>query len=155
MTYINAKSKYLINVKNIKVKHKFDTLVTKSVNITEDQIEECKKYAEKYIEESNEYKVLVPASVKDEKIQKEIAKQIVFADKIGECAVLNYFKYRGLKPDILKSNKIGIKTYIDKDIHNRLIIDKKDIESKNKNQYYIGAHLNLEVEDKNIQLKNI
>ena len=69
MTYINAKSKYLINVKNIKVKHKFDTLVTKSVNVTEDQIEECKKYAEKYIEESNEYKVLVPASVKDEKMQ--------------------------------------------------------------------------------------
>lgn len=153
MTYINAKSKYLINVKNIKVKHKFDTLVTKSVNITEDQIEECKKYAEKYIEESNDYKVLVPASVKDEKMQKEIAKQIVFADKIGECAVLNYFKYRCLKPDILKSNKIGIKTYIDKDIHNRLIIDKKEIESKNKNQYYIGAHLNLEVEDKKHPIK--
>ncbi|MDV8114401.1 hypothetical protein R3379_35345 [Bacillus sp. BAU-SS-2023] len=153
MTYINAKSKYLINVKNIKVKHKFDTLVTKSVNITEDQIEECKKYAEKYIEEYNDYKVLVPASVKDEKMQKEIAKQIVFADKIGECAVLNYFKYRGLKPDILKSNKIGIKTYIDKDIHNRLIIDKKEIESKNKNQYYIGAHLNLAVEDKKHPIK--
>ncbi|MCU9814067.1 hypothetical protein [Paraclostridium sp. AKS73] len=61
---------------------------------------------------------------------KEIAKQMVFADKIGECAVLNYFKYRGLKADILKSNKIGIKTYIDKDIHNRLIIDKKKSNQK-------------------------
>ena len=153
MTYINAKSKYLINVKNIKVKHKFDTLVTKSVNITEDQIEECKKYAEKYIEESKDYKALVPSSIKDEKIQKEVAKQLVFANKIGECAVLNYFKYRGLKSDVLKDNKIDIRTYIDKDIHNRLIINKKDFELKNKNEYYIGAHLNLEVEDKKHPIK--
>ncbi len=36
MTYINAKSKYLINVKNVKIKHKYDTLISKSVNITED-----------------------------------------------------------------------------------------------------------------------
>ncbi|MEN2257087.1 hypothetical protein AAIB48_04725 [Paraclostridium benzoelyticum] len=42
MTYINAKSKYLINVKNIKVKHKFDTLVTKSVNITEIELKNVK-----------------------------------------------------------------------------------------------------------------
>lgn len=153
MTYINAKSKYLINVKNIKIKQKFDTLITKSVNITEDQVEECKKYAEKCIEESNDYKDLVPSSIKDEKTQKQIAKQIIFANKIGECGVLNYFKYRGLKPDVLKDNKIGIKTYIDKDMHSRLIIDKKEFESNNKNQYYIGVHLNLEVDDKKHSIK--
>lgn len=153
MDYINAKSKYLINVKNIKIKHKFDTLTTKSVNITEDQIKECKKYAEKCIEQSSDYKALVPSSIKDERTQKQIATQIIFANKIGECGVLNYFKYRGLKPDVLKSNKVGVKTYIDKDMHNRLIIDKKEFESKDKNQYYIGVHLNLEVEDKKHPIK--
>lgn len=151
MTYINAKSKYLINVKNIKVKHKYDTLITKSVNITEDQVKECKNYAENYIKNNKDYKKLSPVNIKDEKVLKEIVKQKVFADKIGECAVLNYFKYRGLKPEFLKSNKVSIKTYVDKDIHNRIIIEKSEINSSTK--YYIGTHLNLEVEDKKHPVK--
>ena len=151
MTYINLKSKDLIKVKNIKVKHKFDTLVTKSVNITEDQVRECKNYAENYIKQNKNYKDLAPTYVKDENVLKQLVKQRVFIDKIGECAVLNYFKYRGLNSDVLKDNKINIKTYVDKDIHNRIIIDKKEIQSKSK--YYIGAHLNLEVEDKKHPVK--
>ncbi len=153
MTYINAKSKYLINVKNINIKHKFDKLVTKSVSVTDDQVKECIEYAKKCIDESKDYKKLVPSSIKDEKLQKQIGEQMIFAQKIGECGVLNYFKYRGLKPEVLKSKKIGIKTCIDKDIHNRLIIDKKEFDSNNKENYYIGVHLNLEVEDKKHPIK--
>lgn len=153
MTYINAKSKYLINVKNINIKHKFDKLVTKSVSVTDDQVKECIEYAKKCIEESKDYKKLVPSSIKDEKLQKQIGEQMIFAQKIGECGVLNYFKYRGLKPEVLKSKKIGIKICIDKDIHNRLIIEKNEFESNNKENYYIGVHLNLEVEDKKHPIK--
>ncbi|XTR39155.1 hypothetical protein ACQQ2T_07125 [Paraclostridium tenue] len=153
MTYINAKSKYLINVKNINIKHKFDKLVTKSVSVTDDQVKECIEYAKKCIEESKDYKKLVPSSIKDENLQKQIGEQMIFAQKIGECGVLNYFKYRGLKPEVLKSKKIGIKICIDKDIHNRLIIEKNEFESNNKENYYIGVHLNLEVEDKKHPIK--
>ena len=153
MTYINAKSKYLINVKNINIKHKFDKLVTKSVSVTDDQVKECIEYAKKCIDESKDYKKLVPSSIKDEKLQKQIGEQMIFAQKIGECGVLNYFKYRGLKPEVLKSKKIGIKICIDKDIHNRLIIEKNEFESNNKENYYIGVHLNLEVEDKKHPIK--
>ncbi len=148
MTYINAKSKYLINVKNVKIKHKYDTLISKSVNITEDQVKECKAYAKKCVEKSNEYKKLLPSNIKDKGLQKKIGEQIIFANKIGECGVLNYFKYRGINPRVLKDNKIGIKTCVDKNIHNRLIVDKSEFESKNRDNYYIGVHLNLEVENK-------
>ncbi|MEG2786361.1 MAG: hypothetical protein RR942_00975 [Romboutsia sp.] len=153
MTYINAKSKYLINVKNINIKHKFDRLVTKSVNVTEEQVAECRDYARKCVEESNDYKKLVPTSIKDEKLQKQIGEQMIFANKIGECGALNYFKYRGVKPEVLKTKKIGVKTCVDKDIHNRLIIDKSEFDSKNKENYYVGVHLNLQVEDKKHPVK--
>ncbi|EPZ54059.1 hypothetical protein H477_4243 [[Clostridium] sordellii ATCC 9714] len=46
MIYIDAKSKYLINVKNINIKHKFNKLVTKSVNVTEDQVKEVENMQE-------------------------------------------------------------------------------------------------------------
>lgn len=153
MTYINAKSKYLINVKNVKIKHKYDTLTSKSVNITEDQVKECRAYAKKCVEKSNDYKKLVPSTIKDEKLQKQIGEQIIFANKIGECGVLNYFKYRGIKPEALEDNKICIKTCIDKNIHNRLIVDKSEFESKNRANYYVGVHLNLEVENKKHPVK--
>jgi hypothetical protein len=153
VTYINAKSKYLINVKNINIKHKFDKLVTKSVNITEDQVKECREYAKKVVKESDDYKKLLPASIKDEKLQKQIGEQIIFANKIGECGVLNYFKYRGVKPEVLSNKKIGIKTCIDKNIHNRLIVDKSEFDSKERQDYYVGVHLNLEVEDKKHPIK--
>ncbi|RDY23809.1 hypothetical protein CHF27_006720 [Romboutsia maritimum] len=142
-----------INVKNIKIKHKFSELVTKSVNITEHQINECKQYAKNYVEESKEYKKLVPSNIKDEKLQKQIAQQAIFAQKIGECGVLNYLNYRGINSDDLNNKKISVKTCIDKDIHNRLIVDKNEFESKNNQNYYVGVHLNLQVEDKKDPIK--
>ena len=153
MIYIDAKSKYLINVKNINIKHKFNKLVTKSVNVTEDQVKECREYARGCVEESNDYKKLVPESIKDENLQKEIGEQMIFAQKIGECGALNYFKYRGIKSEVFKNKKIEVKTSIDKDIHSRIIVDKKEFESKNKANFYIGVHLNLEVEDKKHPIK--
>lgn len=148
MTYINAKSKYLINVKNKKIKRKFDEIVTKNVNITDSQLKKCREYAKTYVNSIKDYSSLVSDTVKDEKARKEIAMQIVFAQKIGECGVLNYFKYRGIKPEILAERKIGVKTCIDKDLHKRLIVDKKEFEAKDRPRYYIGTHLNLQVEDK-------
>lgn len=153
MTYINPENKYIINVKNIKIKHKFNPLITKSVNITEEQIQQCKDYAKEYIQKSNEYKNLAPSNIKDEQLQMQIAYQNMFTQKIGECGVLNYLSYRGINPEVLKNNKIGIKTCIDKDIHNRLIVDKNEFESKYKQKYYIGVHLNLQVEDRKDSVK--
>lgn len=153
MTYINAKSKYLINVKNKKIKRTFDEIVTKNVNITQDQLKECKDYAKKYVNSTKDYSDLVSDTVKDEKARKEIAMQTVFAQKVAECGVLNYFKYRGLKSEVLADRKISVKTCVDKDIHKRLIVDKKEFESKDRPRYYIGTHLNLQVEDKKHPVK--
>lgn len=153
MRYINAKSKYLINVKNKKIKRTFDEIVTKNVNITDDQLKRCKEYAKNYVNNTKDYSNLVSDTVKDNKARKEIAMQTVFAQKVAECGVLNYFKYRGLKPEILDERRISVKTCIDKDIHKRLIVDKDEFESKYRARYYIGTHLNLEVEDKKHPVK--
>ena len=86
MNYITPNNKYEVFVKNISIKQKFDKLITKSVNITPRQIQECIEYARESVENSNDYIELVPNDIKDINIQKEVGMQRIFIEKIAECA---------------------------------------------------------------------
>lgn len=154
MNYITANSKYEIIVKNIDIKQRFDKLRTKSVSITNEQLIKCREFAIKSIENSDEYMKLVPKEIKDEKIQKEIGMQRLFIQKISECGFLNYLMSKGIDPKVIEKHKIGIKTAIAKEIHTRLIIDESEFKNKNsRKNYYVGIHLNLEMEDKKDNIK--
>lgn len=154
MNYITANSKYEVIVKNIDIKQRFDKLRTKSVSITKEQIIKCREFAIKSIETSDEYLKLVPKEIKDEKLQKEIGLQRVFVEKVAECGFLNYLLSKGIDPEVIQKHKIGIKTAIAKEIHTRLIIDKSEFENKkSRKNYYVGIHLNLEMEDKKDNIK--
>ncbi len=97
---------------------------------------------------------LVPKELKDKQIQKEIGMQRLFIQKISECGFLNYLMSKGIDPQVIEKHKIGIKTAIAKEIHTRLIIDKYEFENKNsRKNYYVGIHLNLEMEDKKDNIK--
>ncbi len=154
MNYITANSKYEVFVKNIEIKQKFDKLMTKSVNITPEQISKCVEFAKESVENSNDYMKLVPKDIKDEELQKEVGMQRIFIEKIAECGFLNYLISRNLDESVISKHKIGIKTAIAKEIHTRLIIEKSEFETKkNKKNYYVGVHLNLEMEDKKDRIK--
>lgn len=154
MNYIRANSKYEVFVKNIGIKQRFDKLMTKSVNITPEQIEKAMEFAKQSVESSNDYIKLVPKEIKDEDLKREVGIQRIFVEKIAECGFLNYLMSRNLDENVIDKYKIGIKTAIAKEIHTRLIIEKSEIESKdNKKDYYVGIHLNLEMEDKRDPIK--
>ena len=154
MNYIAPNNKYEVFVKNIPIKQKFDKLITKSVNITPRQIQECIEFAKESLEKSDDYMKLVPNDIKDIDTQKKIGMQRIFIEKIAECGVVNFLIHNNIDKSVLSKYKIGIKTAIAKEIHTRLIIDKKEFEDKkNSNYYYIGIHLNLEMEDKKDSVK--
>ena len=154
MNYITPNNKYEVFVKNISIKQKFGKLITKSVNITPRQIQECIEYARESVENSNDYIELVPNDIKDINIQKEVGMQRIFIEKIAECGVVNFLIHNNIDKSVLSKYKIGIKTAIAKEIHTRLIIEKKEFEDKkNSKNYYIGVHLNLEMEDKKDSIK--
>ncbi|MGL4911760.1 MAG: hypothetical protein ACRC3Y_04935 [Romboutsia sp.] len=149
MNYISANSKYEVFVKNIEIKQKFDKLMTKSVNVTPEQVKQCIEFAKESVESSNDYKKLVPNDIKDIELQKEVGMQRIFVEKIAECGFVNYLMSRGVDSSAINKHKIGIKTAIAKEIHTRLVIDKSEFEiKKNKKNYYVGVHLNLEMKDK-------
>ncbi|MEG1132018.1 MAG: hypothetical protein RRZ84_07550 [Romboutsia sp.] len=154
MNYISANSKYEIFVKNIAIKQRFDKLMTKSVNITPEQIKKAIEVANESVESSTDYMKLVPKDIKDTEIQKEIGTQRIFIEKIAECGFANYLMSRNIDISAVDKYKIGIQSAIAKEIHTRLIIDKNEFESKkNKKDYYVGVHLNLEMEDKKDPIK--
>ncbi len=154
MNYIKANNKYEVFVKNIGIKQKFDKLMTKSVNITPEQLNKCIEFAKESIENSNDYMNFVPKDIKDSELQKEVGMQRIFIEKIAECGFLNYLMNKGIDESVIQKNNIGIKTAIAKEIHTRLIIDKSEFESKkDKKNYYVGIHLNLEMEDKKDKVK--
>lgn len=154
MSYIKPNSKYEIFVKNIAIKQRFDKLMTKSVNITPEQVSKCIDFAKESVEKSDDYIKLVPKDIKDVNLQKEIGMQRIFIEKISECAFINYLINKGIDENAISKYKIEIKTAIAKEIHTRLIIDKNEFESKNnKKNYYVGIHLNLEMEDKKDSIK--
>lgn len=149
MNYITANSKYEIFVKNIGIKQRFDKLMTKSVNITPEQVNKCIEFAKKSVENSNDYMKLVPKDIKDAQLKKEVGIQRIFIEKIAQCGFLNYLTNKDIDASVIDKHKIGIKTAIAKEIHTRLIIDKAEFEdNKNKKNYYVGVHLNLEMQDK-------
>ncbi len=153
MSYIKPNSKYEIFVKNIAIKQRFDKLMIKSVNITPEQVSKCIDFAKESVERFDDYIKLVPKDIKDVNLQKEIGMQRIFIDKISECAFINYLINKGIDENAISKYKIGIKTAIAKEIHTRLIIDKNEFESKNnKKNYYVGIHLNLEMEDKKYKI---
>lgn len=154
MNYISPNSKYEVFVKNIGIKQRFDKLNTKSVNVTPEQVIKSIELAKKAVEESNDYMNLVPREIKDENLQREIGIQRIFVEKISECAVINYLVKNDKDLSLMDKNKIGIKSAIAKGIHTRLIIDKSEfINKKNKKNYYVGVHLNLEMEDNKDKVK--
>lgn len=153
MKYININNKHEIFVKNRLIKHRFDNLVTKKVNVSKDQLDRCKEYAQEYINENKDYSKLVPKEIKNIDLQKEIAMQRVFANKVAECGFLNYLAKENISSDVLQKNKIDIKVALDKDIHTRLIIPKEEFISKNKHNYYVGVHLNAQILDKKDNVK--
>lgn len=154
MNYIQPNSKHEVFVKNIGIKQRFDKLMTKSVNVTPEQVKNSLEFAKQTVEKSNDYINRVPKDIKDEKLQKEVAIQRIFVEKISECAVINYLIKNNKDVSTLEKNKIGIKTAIAKGIHTRLVIDKSEfINKKNKKNYYIGVHLNLEMEDNKDKIK--
>ena len=127
MNYITPNNKYEVFVKNISIKQKFDKPITKSVNITPRQIQECIEYARESVENSNDYIELVPNDIKDINIQKEVGMQRIFIEKIAECGVVNFLIHNNIDKSVLSKYKIGIKTAIAKEIHTRLIIEKKNL----------------------------
>lgn len=154
MNYIQPNSKHEVFVKNIGIKQRFDKLITKSVNVTPEQVAKSLEFAKKCVEESNDYINLVPDDIKDKELKKEIGTQRIFVEKIAECAVINYLVSKGKDASVIDKNKIGIKTAIAKGIHTRLIIDKSEFSNKkNKKNYYVGVHLNLEMKDKKDKIK--
>lgn len=152
MNYITPNNKYEIFVKDIAVKQKFDKQITKSVSITKSQIDECKQLAEESVSTSDYYKQLVPKEIKDIELQKEIGMQRIFLEKIAECGVVNYLVHKGIDPKELLDDKVDIKIAIAKEIHTRVIIDKSEFEN-NPKEYYIGVHLNMDMEDKRDGIK--
>lgn len=152
MNYIKANSKYEVFVKNIGIKQRFDKLITKSVNITPEQLKECREYASNESQKFDEYKNLIPKEIKNKELQQEVLIQRIFVEKISECGFLNYLMSKGIDESIIAKKKIAIKTAIAKEIHTRLIIDKDEFEN-NKSNYYVGVHLNLEMEDKKDKIK--
>lgn len=152
MNYIKANSKYEVFVKNIGIKQRFEKLMTKSVNITPEQLKECKEFASNESQKFNEYKHLIPKEIKNKELQQEILEQRIFVEKVSECGFLNYLMSKGIDESVIDKKKIAIKTAIAKEIHTRLIIDKDEFE-KNKSNYYVGVHLNLEMEDKKDKIK--
>lgn len=154
MNYITVDSKKEVFVKNIAIKQKFDKLMTKSVNVTRDQVKGCMEFAKESVESSKDYIKLVPKDIKDKDLQLEVGMQRLFVEKIAECAFLNYLMERNLDESVIEKHKIGIKTAITNEIHTRLIIGKEEFEAKkNKKNYYVGIHLNLEMEDKKDRIK--
>lgn len=154
MNYITANSKYEVFVKNKAIKQRFDKLMSKTVNVTPEQVKECIEFAKESVENSNDYMKLVPKDIKDEELQREVGMQRIFIEKIAECGFLNYLMHKNLDESVIEKHKIGIKTAIAKEIHTRLIIDKSEFEAKkNKKNYYVGVHLNLEMEDKKDRIK--
>lgn len=152
MNYIKANSKYEVFVKNIGIKQRFDKLITKSVNITSEQLKECREYALNESQKFDEYKSLIPKEIKNKELQQEVLVQRIFVDKVSECGLLNYLMSKGIDESLINKKKIAIKTAIAKEIHTRLIIDKDEFE-KSKSNYYVGVHLNLEMEDKKNKVK--
>ncbi len=154
MNYIEPKSKYEVFIKNIGIKQRFDKLMTKSVNVTPEQVKKSIEFAEAEIEKSIDYSNLVSKDIKDKDLIKKVAIQTIFVEKISECAVINYLIKNNKDASELEKNKIGIKTAVAKGIHTRLVIDKSEFENKkNKKNYYIGVHLNLEMEDNKDKIK--
>lgn len=154
MTYIMPNSKYEVFIKNIPVKQRFDKLMTKSINLTPEQVEKSLEFAKEYVENSNDYLNLVPKEITNSELQKEIGIQRIFVEKISECAVINYLVKNDKDVSLLEKKKIGIKTAIAKGIHTRLIIDKSEFSNKkNKMNYYIGVHLNLQMQDNKDKIK--
>ncbi|MGL5693599.1 MAG: hypothetical protein ACRCXA_05960 [Peptostreptococcaceae bacterium] len=154
MSYIAPNSKFEVFVKNIGIKQKFDKLITKSVNLTPQQIQMAMEFANKSVEESTDYLLLVPKEIKDKELQKEIGRQRIFVEKISECGFLNYLVSQNKDISLIEKNKIGIKTAIAKEIHTRITIDKNEfLNKKAKKNYYVGVHLNLEMEDKKDKVK--
>lgn len=82
MNYIAPNNKYEVFVKNIPIKQKFDKLITKSVNITPRQIQECIEFAKESLEKSDDYMKLVPNDIKDIDTQKKIGMQRIFIKNI-------------------------------------------------------------------------
>ncbi|MGL5313983.1 MAG: hypothetical protein ACRC92_12115 [Peptostreptococcaceae bacterium] len=154
MNYIQPNSKHEVFVKNIGIKQRFDRLMTKSVNVTPEQVKKALEFAKESVEISKDYMKLVPNEIKDEALQKEIGIQRIFVEKIAECAVINYLIKCKKDASALEDNKIGIKTAIAKGIHTRLVIDKSEFANKKtKKNYYVGVHLNLEMEDNKHKVK--
>lgn len=154
MNYIEVKSKYEVFVKNIGIKQRFDKLMTKSVNVTPEQVKKCIEFAQESIKNSNDYIKLVPKDIKDEQLQREVGMQRIFVEKIAECGFLNYLANKNIDSSVIDKHKIGIKTAIAKEIHTRIVINKAEFEyKKNKKNYYVGIHLNLEMEDKKDPIK--
>ncbi|MGL6107067.1 hypothetical protein [Romboutsia sp.] len=152
MNYTKAKNKSEILVKNRPVKQRFDKLMTKSVNVTPNQVEECIEYANNEVNKLNNFKHLVPSEIKDLELQKEVVMQNIFIQKIGECGFVNYLMSKNISEEVINKHKIGIKVAVAKEIHTRLIIEKSEFEKLKKN-YYVGIHLNLEMEDKKDKIK--
>ena len=154
MNYIQPNNKHEVFIKNIGIKQRFDKLMTKSVNVTPEQIKQSLEFAKASVENSKYYINLVPKDIKDETLQKEVGIQRIFVEKISECAVINYLIKNNKDVSVLDKKKIGIKTAIAKGIHTRLVIDKSEFTNKkNKKNYYIGVHLNLEMEDNKDKVK--
>ncbi len=154
MNYIKPNSKDEVFIKNIAIKQRFDKLMTKSVNVTKEQVKEAIEFSKEAVETSDEYLKLVSKDIKDKNLQKEIGMQRIFAQKIAECGVINYLIKNNKDVSVLDKNKIGIKVAIAKDIHTRLIIDKDEFENtNNKKNYYIGVHLNLKMQDNKDKIK--
>ncbi|MGL5347065.1 MAG: hypothetical protein ACRDA3_06915 [Peptostreptococcaceae bacterium] len=154
MNYIQPNNKHEVFIKNIGIKQRFDKLMTKSVNVTPEQVKKSLEFAKESVESSKDYMNLVPKDIKDETLQKEIGIQRIFVEKISECAVINYLIKNNKDVSVLDKKKIGIKTAIAKGIHTRLVIDKSEFtNNKNKKNYYIGVHLNLEMEDNKDKVK--
>ncbi|WP_042275298.1 hypothetical protein [Faecalimicrobium dakarense] len=152
MNYIKANNKYEVFVKNIGIKQRFEKLITKSVNITQEQLKECRDYALNESKKFDEYKKLIPKDIKNKELQQEVLVQRIFIEKVSECGFLNYLMSKGIDESVINKKKIAIKTAIANEIHTRLIIDKDEFEN-NKSNYYVGVHLNLEMEDKKDQVK--
>ncbi|MBO3445110.1 hypothetical protein [Clostridium sp. CCUG 7971] len=152
MNYIKASSKYEVFVKNIGIKQRFEKLITKSVNITQEQLKECREFALDESKHFDKYKNLIPKEIKNKELQQEVLEQRIFVEKVSECGFLNYLMSKGIDESVINKKKIAIKTAIAKEIHTRLIIDKDEFEN-NKSNYYVGVHLNLEMEDKKDKVK--
>lgn len=154
MNYITANSEYEVFVKNIGIKQRFEKLMTKSVNVTPEQVKKCREFAKEMVENSTDYLKLVPKEIKDTDLQKEVGEQRIFIEKIAECGFLNYLTKNKINESVIEKQKIGIKTAIDKEIHTRVIINKDEFESKvEKKNYYVGIALNLEMVDRKDKIK--